>query len=167
MRLVFKRCLVALVAAPAATVVIPGCGRTPEIDAIRSTADRLQQQVTEIRADSDQQKGRADALSAKVFKLEVAVADLTSKREEHPSATGPVPLTPSQIAELNKAIGACVLVVKAMAPPGATSTSDVHISFDAYFNPATQRVLNNNQYVSQDAVYAFNKCMTERGWPLN
>lgn len=158
-----ENALLALVAA----LPLIGCVKNPEIDAVKSDADQLRRQIAQMQSDADQQKQRATELSARLSKLEEAVAGFMPKREEHPASRRPVQLTTSQVTELKKVVSSCVQTVRALAPPGATPISDVHISFDAYYNPSTGRVENNNQYVSQDAVYAFNKCMTEQGWPLH
>ena len=113
------------------------------------------------------QKQRIAELTVKISALENVVADLKQKPQKASVTSGPQQLNSSQAAALGKVIAQCVQIVRSLAPPGATPISDVHITFDAFYNPASGRVQNNNQYVSQDAVYAFNKCMTERNWPMH
>lgn len=121
--------------------------------------------LNKVRAASDEQSQQIAQLSAKVAVLERAVTELKSQKDKAASISQGV--APALGLPLQNVIRQCVGAVRALAPPGATPVGDVHVSFDAYYDPAMGRVVNNNHYVSQDAVYAFNKCMTDKGWPLH
>jgi septal ring factor EnvC (AmiA/AmiB activator) len=169
-----------MLAALVAAALMMGCVKNPEVDALRADMDAQKVQLAALRADADehiqqraalrvevvQQSQQLAELRAKLANLETLMADLKPRAQKQPASSGSEQLTTQQTEALRQVISQCVQIVRALAPPGATRSSDVHISFDAYFNPALGRVVNNNQYVSQDAVYAFNRCMTEKGWPL-
>jgi len=157
-----------IVAAAVAVVLLAGCAREQDVEALKANAEQQKQQLAALKTAIDQQNQRIDALDAKIsaLTLESVAADLKSKQQGASTNSGSAPLTANQVAAVQKVIAQCVQEVRALASPGATPLSDVYVSFDAYYNPASGRVENNNQYVSQDAVYAFNKCMAKRGWPL-
>ena len=150
-----------------ATVVLGGCGNQADIDVLKADVAQQKQQLDALRVEGNQQKQLIAALKVKISDLEIVVTDVRQKPQKAQVTSDPRQLTANQIAGLRNVIAQCVLNVRALAPPGATKINDVHVSFDAFYNPALGRVLNNNAYVSQDAVYAFNKCMTEKGWPVN
>jgi outer membrane murein-binding lipoprotein Lpp len=150
-----------------ATVVLAGCGKNQDLDALKADTGQQKQQLATLRAEADQQKQRISELNLKISALEDTVRDLKPKPQKALATSGAQQLSITQTAALRKVIVQCVQTVRALAPPGATPINDVHLSFDAYYNPASGRVENNNRYVIQDAVYAFNKCMTEQGWPLH
>jgi hypothetical protein len=64
-----------------------------------------------------------------------------------------------------KAVNHCVSVVHdAHTEPGF---EHFYKNFDAYYNAATGGVENNAQtYGDQKALYVFNKCMAQQGFPL-
>jgi hypothetical protein len=146
-----------------ASVLLSGCQKA-DIDALKSESDSEKKEIAAVKAEVEQQKQRIAELSTQVFAMN---EKLTTKASNPPVAHGPPHMSQSHVAGLQKAISLCVQAVRALAPPGATPTSDVHITFDAYYNQGTNRVVNNNNYVDQSAVYAFNKCMAEQGWPLS
>ena len=151
----------------AVTVVLAGCGKNSDVDALKANAEQQKQQLAALRAESNQQMQLITELNVKISSLENIVTDLRPKPQKAIVTSVPDQLTVSQTAALRNVIAQCVKRVRALAPPGATPINDEHVSFDAYYNPVLGRVVNNNMYVSQDAVYAFNKCMTEQGWPLS
>lgn len=150
----------------AATVFLAGCGKNPDVDTLKADAEQQKQQLAALRAEGNQQKQLISEMTVKISTLENIVTEGGPKPQKAQVISGPSQLTTSQIAALRNIIEQCVQNVRALAPPGATPTNDVHVSFDAFYNPALGRVVNNNAYVSQAAVYAFSKCMTEQGWPL-
>ena len=125
-----------------------------------STASR----VDRVLAVSERQTQQIAELNTKVAALETATTEFKSQKVKAAAISQQV--SPDLVPSLQKVIRQCVEAVHSLAPSGATPMNDVHTSFDAYYNPATGRVVNNNQYVSQEAVYSFNKCMSERGWPM-
>jgi hypothetical protein len=48
--------------------------------------------------------------------------------------------------------------------PDDPSDAKYYKQFDAYYNPATKRVMNNGPKAG--AIYYFEKCMAEQGFPL-
>ena len=67
--------------------------------------------------------------------------------------------------QINAVVKACVEVSRASDPADPSIKNQWH--FDAYYNAATGSVHNNVQYnFQQRFIFAFNKCMAERGFPL-
>jgi hypothetical protein len=67
--------------------------------------------------------------------------------------------------QINAVVKACVEVSRASDPADPSIKNQWH--FDAYYNAATGRFHNNVQYnFQQRFIFAFNKCMAERGFPL-
>ena len=65
------------------------------------------------------------------------------------------------VEQLNTAVKACVEVTRRGENPGQTW------HFDAYYNAGDGSVHNNAEYVFQRRfLFAFEKCMAERGFPL-
>lgn len=65
-----------------------------------------------------------------------------------------------------EAVKYCVELVHRLAPKEEFQGS-FYKQFDAYYNPATEKV-HNNAYRNGDTppLYQFNKCMVETGFPL-
>jgi hypothetical protein len=69
---------------------------------------------------------------------------------------------------VTKAVKHCVSVVHAIrAAPAEDYMNAFFKRFDAFYNPASGKIENNAISVGdQQALFAFNKCMTEQGFPL-
>lgn len=131
-----------------------GCSRSPsDEDFAKLTAT-----VAQSKEQSDKLESELTQIRDRLGEVEKA---LLKASDEASSGTKRV-----NMANISKTISKCVRVVRQSAPSGATALTDVHVTFDAYFNPTTGRVQNNNQYADQTAVYEFNKCMAVHGVPL-
>src|SRR5579864_5975379 len=65
-----------------------------------------------------------------------------------------------------KAVKHCILVVHNTHPSEAFMET-YYQNFDAFYNPATGMVQNNARSVGdQKALFVFEKCMVEQGFPL-
>ena len=116
--------------------------------------EELKLKVVDLETKSISLQVQLDLLSQKVDKPDVK----TKENKVEPAKL--------DVSLLKKVIHNCVQTVKQLAPENATEFNNVYSTFDAYYNEASGRVLNNNKYVSQDAVYAFNKCMNDQGFSL-
>jgi outer membrane murein-binding lipoprotein Lpp len=135
-----------------ASLFLAGCDSGKEIDGLKGDVAANKQQIVALKVELALVKDRLMALESTQIKSV--------------SSNGPQPLTESQIEILKKTISQCVRFVKGSAPKGEFK-DEVYAKFDAFYNPATGRVQNNNQYVDQSALYTFNKCMAEHGFPLS
>ena len=115
---------------------------------------------------TDQQK-QIDSLKEIASTQAEAIATL--QEQPNPVATAPnsssdpQKLTTDQINQLNDAITECVQTVREAAPD-----DNFFQQFDAYYNSTTGRVANNVIFVGgRPALYAFQKCMSNKGWPLS
>ena len=126
-----------------------GCSKSKYEEQLEAQIESLKSRVTDYENQVDFLKLQIDLINKK----------LENKVKNENNTGLNIPL-------LKKTISSCVIKVRELAPPGANEMNSVYVKFDAYFNEASGKVLNNNQYVSQDAVYAFNKCMHDSGFPL-
>jgi hypothetical protein len=99
------------------------------------------------------------ALRGSVDQLQAKLAVPADARKEQGAAKADAP-TVKQI------VASCVKYVRGLETQ-TEKYSQGFAGFDAFYNPATNRVQNNNQFVDQRAVYAFNKCMASKGMPLS
>jgi glucan-binding YG repeat protein len=134
-----------------------GCDRGKEVGELKGDAASNKQQIASLQVELALVKNRLSALES-----EFAQNNIDAMQKKILSDNGHQPLTESQIVMLKKTISQCVQFVKSSAP-----NNEVYSKFDAFYNPASGRVQNNNQYVDQSSIYAFNKCMTEQGFPLS
>lgn len=132
--------------------LLTACDRLKEMDELRSDAAASKQEIAKLRVEIAATAERLMALEASQKKVV--------------STDGHQALTESQMSTLNKAISQCVQVVRSIPGPKDAFGGQVFANFDAFYNPASGRVQNNNQYVDQSAVYAFTKCMAAQGVPL-
>ena len=130
-------------------VVLVGCSNSSnkDLDTLKNKVDDLNKQTISLQVQLDLLANRVDEL----------------ERKPKETKSDPPKL---DFNALKKVISSCVQTVKQLAPKDANEMNNVYSTFDAYFNDAMGKVLNNNKFVSQDAVYAFNKCMNESGFPL-
>lgn len=115
---------------------------------------------------TDQQK-QIDILKESVS----TQAEAITKLQEQPSpvaidpssSSDPQKLTTNQLNQLTDVIAECVQTVHEAAP-----NDNFFQQFDAYYNPTTGRVANNVIYVGgRPALYSFQKCMSNKGWPMS
>lgn len=135
-----------------ASLFLSGCDKLKEFEGLKVDAANSTMQIAELKAELNTVRERLVAL------------EVTKKKV--PSNDGPQPLSEEQIVMLKKVITQCVQVVRNSAPKDDLSER-FYAQFDAFYNPASGRVQNNNIYNGGlPAVYAFNKCMTSQGFPL-
>jgi hypothetical protein len=153
--------------------VLSGCDKPKEMDELRSEAASSKEQLVKLKADLATVNGRLANLETTLGEMLIRERDrklaaLNAERKGVSNTAGPQALSQEQIGMLQKVIAQCVQVVRNSAPKESTlgSSREVYVGFDAFYNPASGRVQNNNQYVDQSAVYAFSKCMASHGWPL-
>lgn len=80
-------------------------------------------------------------------------------------ASAQTPTTPDPAALIGKVIKQCVAAVR--ASPSEKLLEEFYRGFDAYYNSATAKVLNNATTVGdQKPLFVFQKCMSEKGFPL-
>jgi outer membrane murein-binding lipoprotein Lpp len=138
-----------------ASLFLSGCDKLKEIDKLKGNAATSQQQVVDLQ-------GNILTLRAELAAVRERLEALEAAQKKVVSPAGSQRLSEEQIATVSKAISQCVQMVR-----GSMPTSEVYTNFDAYYNPASATVQNNNKYVDQSAVYAFNKCMASKGVPLS
>jgi hypothetical protein len=108
----------------------------------------------------DDLKKTVSAQANKITSLLGAVSAITT---QSPPPASPSGLTGDQVRLLTGMIPECVKAVHKAEPD-----NDFYQQFDAYYNAATGRVENNVMLNgSRPALYAFQKCMTYKGWPLS
>jgi hypothetical protein len=74
--------------------------------------------------------------------------------------------TSDQPAAISKAVSHCVIAVH-NTHPTESWMQQYYTNFDAFYNPASGAVQNNAQTVGDmKALFVFNKCMAEQGYPL-
>jgi hypothetical protein len=72
---------------------------------------------------------------------------------------------PDAAALIGKIIKQCVAAVH--ASPSEKILEEYYRGFDAYYNSATAKILNNATTVGdQKPLFVFQKCMSEKGFPL-
>jgi hypothetical protein len=138
--------------------------------AANSNADQggtISQQISDLKQQVLGLKQTVKALSSRMDRL-----DPPTPEGPRPAATAPANKTgrtESQIATIKLVIAQCVSNVHIGAPSGALDYEVKYWQgFDAYYNPGTSQVLNNATVNGQQpALYAFQKCMSEHGFPLS
>ena len=144
----------------AIAVLLGGC------DKLKEATDRLDS-IDAIKADAAASKQQVAALKAAIDGLYMRLIAVEANQRTVSEHQGPQPLSTEQVAQLNAAISACVQLARSAVPSGDYQRQYVE-TFDAFYNPATGRVQNNNLYNGgMPAVFAFNKCMNARGFPLS
>ena len=74
--------------------------------------------------------------------------------------------TSDQMAAISKAVSHCLSVVH-NTRPAESWMQQFYTNFDAFYNPAFGVVQNNAQSNGDmKALFVFNKCMAEQGYPL-
>lgn len=72
--------------------------------------------------------------------------------------------TPQQIEAINQVMKHCIDIVHGTQDP---IYQEFFHRFDAYFNAANGKIQNNATVVGdQKALFVFNKCMAQNGFPL-
>ena len=122
--------------------------------------DILREQLT------DQQK-QIDILKETASTHAKAIATLLEQPNpvatDPNSSSDPQKLTIDQTNQLIDAINECVQTVHEAAP-----NNNFFQQFDAYYNSTTGRVANNVIFVGgRPALYTFQKCMSNKSWPLS
>ena len=128
-----------------------GCSKP---DSNQNELSTLKAKVSDLELQVSTLKAHLEDLNSKVSDIDTEMYQAKTKAKGETSSG-------LDINALNKAISTCVQKVRSTAP-----SDEVYSKFDAYYNSASGKVFNNNQYVSQEAVYAFNKCMQSSGFPL-
>lgn len=132
----------------AASFILSGCDKLKAIDELQVNSATNNQQVIEI-------KDELTSVRVRLLALEAAQKKTANKNE-------PQPLSAERVQALEKSIIGCVQSVRSSTP-----NDSFFAQFDAYYNPASQRVDNNVIYNgSRPALYAFNKCMTHQGFAM-
>ena len=125
---------------------VTGCSRhDEELNQLRTRAARDEQQLAQLQSELREAKDSIQQLQAK---------PPTPQATKQESATA-----------IEQTVAKCVKYVRSLETEKETY-NQVFAAFDAFYNSATGRVENNNQFVDQKAVYTFNKCMTSKGMPL-
>ena len=128
---------------------------------MRTDAAASKQQIAEVRTELTEMNQRLAA-----FETNLRLAAFETNRKQAKRDAGLQTLPPEQIKELRTAISQCVQAARDEAPKDAL-LAKFYLDFDAFYNPASGRVQNNNVYHGGlPAVYAFNKCMALQGFPL-
>jgi hypothetical protein len=72
---------------------------------------------------------------------------------------------PDQTGAIDKVVKQCVAAVR--AGPSEKGLEDFYRGFDAYYNSRTAKIMNNATTVAdQKPLFVFQKCMSEKGFPL-
>lgn len=144
-----------------AALLLTGCGKNKEIDGEKADVAANKQQIAALAADLAASKQQIATLKADLAEVRATVTTIgegqrkNASKDEHPT------IAQEQIAQLNKTITDCVARVRTLSPVGK---EQFYVHFDAYYNAANGRVMNNVQYQGEvPALYAFNKCMSSRG----
>ena len=139
-------------------LLLSGCDKLKEIDDVKSEASANKQQLEALKAELATVRGKLAALEdfQRLAAQQKAISD-----------AGLQPPTAQQIASLTDAVSKCVFIIRNSAPKEGWPGADAYTSFDAYYNPGSGRVENNVVVQGgRPALYAFNKCMAARGFPL-
>jgi hypothetical protein len=135
------------------------CDRQASQDHQAISQAASKQEVAELR-------GEIGSLKASIATLQSAqLITRVSNLETQLNNGATHALQSDQISKLTGVVSQCVKVVHDAAP--TDYTKDFYDKFDAYYNPGSGRVENNNTLVGGlPAVYLFNKCMASGGFPL-
>ena len=143
---------------------LAACDKLKQMDAATSELASAKAEIADGRQQLADLRTNLDGLITRVMLLELAgqIEEADKKAAAAVNKDAPQVLTPSQVQLLNGAIGTCVDSVRKSEPATAGDRK-----FDAYYNPAKGKVQNNALFVSQQpSLYAFNKCMSDQGFPL-
>jgi hypothetical protein len=127
----------------------------------------LRTEVQQTRREIGELKSKVAGLNTRVAQLEQPLdPDAAAVMKSLPSSP-PMP-QPIQADTIKKVIANCVGQVHRLetTPAAEGWKGRIFADFDAYYNQGNRQVVNNNKYVDQSAVYAFNKCMASKGVPL-
>lgn len=134
-------------------IFLTGCSKP---DSNQNELSTLKAKVSDLELQVSTLKAQLADVNSKVLDIDAQIYQVKTKAKGETGSNDGL-----DINALNKAISTCVQKVRSTAP-----SDEVYSKFDAYYNSASGKVFNNNQYVSQEAVYAFNKCMQSSGFPL-
>ncbi|MFM0687358.1 hypothetical protein PQQ77_15375 [Paraburkholderia strydomiana] len=142
--------------------LLAGCDKLKEVD---SKVAASQQEITDLKAEVASSNRAIAALKSEIADVRAKMTNLEAGRKGEANNDQRQSLSSEEIAGLKQAVAQCVTRVRASAPAG---NEQFYTGFDAYYNPASGRVMNNVQYNGQvPALYAFNKCMASQGFPLS
>lgn len=122
-------------------------------------------ELAETKAALAQLQGEFVGLRGEVVALRIQTK-IDKEDAEKSQQTSPRRIGAAEMPALKSVITDCVQQVRGAAVANEFS-KDFWTGFDAYYNPATDRVLDNTTMNGQlPARYAFQKCMASRGYPL-
>jgi hypothetical protein len=138
------------------SLIATGCGdnNQAEISNLRAQVELSRKETSDLKSNISTEvknlKERIERLEAQPTKTEAAKTLSSSSGDAAP---------------IGNAIAECVRKVRSLEtqPKGF---GQPYAEFDAFYNPGSGRVENNNRYVDQGPTYAFNKCMASKGVPL-
>ena len=100
------------------------------------------------------------------FEARLSILEALQKKPNSTLGSGGFPQ--ESMSLLKKAISDCATQIRNSAEAKAETYTKFFSEFDAFYNPANDRVQNNSIFVGgQPAVFMFNKCMVSQGFPLN
>jgi uncharacterized coiled-coil protein SlyX len=150
----------------AALLALGGCDKIKEHDALVSAMAERTNEIANLQAQVAERTKEIANLQAQMTIASNRIATLEAlqlAKAVPPTAPGP---SADQVEALKKVVAECVRTVRSSTPHD--ELSQFYSGFDAFYNPASGRVQNNIIYNGGlPAVYAFNKCMTDNGWPLS
>ena len=137
-------------------LIATGCGETnqTEIASLKAQIEQSRKETGELKASMGTEVA---SLKERIERLE------TSPAKKEPAKTSPV--SSGNAATISKTIAECVGKVRSLETQ-SKGFGQPYAEFDAFYNPGSGRVENNNRYVDQGPTYAFNKCMASKGVPL-
>ncbi|MEB0058802.1 hypothetical protein [Variovorax sp. LG9.2] len=155
----------------ATVVCLSGCDQLRAFDEVKNGVVADHQRLAELTVTSSDSQQQIVSLRVELGAIKQRLAALEIAQSVSPKAASndPAVLPSEQAAMLTASITQCVQQVRSIGdtlPKEPFDNAVVYAKFDAFYNVASGRVQNNNQYVDQSAIYAFNKCMSTHGWPL-
>jgi len=149
--------------------LLSGCDRLKQIDELpaRAEASRvaiaaLQLEVATAKKEITELRDDLGATKARLLLAELSAQQATATKK----AAEPQPISGESLATLTAAIAGCVQVAREI-PAQDEMEARFYKRFDAYYNPGNGLVQNNARYNGEmPALYAFNKCMVAKGFPL-
>jgi hypothetical protein len=137
-------------------LIATGCGENnqAEIAKLRAQVELSRKETSDLKSN----------MSTEVANLKERIERLESQPAKTEAAKNPSSLS-GDAASIGKTIAECVRKVRSLEtqPKGF---GQPYAEFDAFYNPSSGRVENNNRYVDQGPTYAFNKCMASKAVPL-
>lgn len=148
-------------------VLLTGCDQIKVLDDLKGQVSDSNKRISDLVVEAANSQRKVLDVQAQIAELQGRLAAIEAPKNTTRSE-GSGALSNEQISWLRQAIEKCVMSVRALETTVSSDASgnNVYSKFDAFYNPASNRVLNNNRYVDQSPVYAFNKCMTSEGSPL-